>query len=556
MKRMDSSPVADVSPAIARPWWRHPACALVLASLVVAVVVAVRWRMREFPLERDEGEYAYMGRLILRGGAPYGEAANMKWPGTWLAYAAIMAVFGETTAGIHTGLLVVNLASCALLFVLGRRVCGTVGGAMAAAVHSVLAIGTPVMGLAAHATHFVVVCALGGFVVLTGAKRPDVGRLFAAGLLFGAAGLMKQAGAVFGLLAFGCLLWREVADARQSRDWRGGVLRLFALGTGGLAPLAGAALWIWWAGTWTNFWWWAVVYAKEYATLVTPAQGMPQLRTILWSLVQAAPVLWGAAALAVIVMFLRAELRGWRWRLLGFVLLSFAAVCPGWFFRPHYFLLLLPAVALLVGVATGSASEWLARVWPRSPVCLLPVLLVVGGAAQALWLDREMLFELTPAQACRTVYGINPFPESMEIARFLREHTAPDAKVAVLGSEPQIYFYADRRSPTPFLYVYPLVEPQPYAAGMQREFAQRIEAADPDYVVMVRIDTSWLPWPGSDGWIFQWLAEYQHGFQLAGLVEIQPDGPAEFRWFDRPVPVTPKSKWWVAILRNNRLAPE
>jgi len=29
----------------------------------------------------------------------------MKWPGTYVAYAVIMAVFGETAAGIHLGLL-------------------------------------------------------------------------------------------------------------------------------------------------------------------------------------------------------------------------------------------------------------------------------------------------------------------------------------------------------------------------------------------------------------------------------------------------------------------
>lgn len=82
MDAMDSSPRPSDSAKPPRPWWGHPAWAVVLMALVALVVFAVRWRLREFPLERDEGEYAYMGRLILEGGAPYGEAANMKWPGT------------------------------------------------------------------------------------------------------------------------------------------------------------------------------------------------------------------------------------------------------------------------------------------------------------------------------------------------------------------------------------------------------------------------------------------------------------------------------------------
>lgn len=75
----------------------------------------------DVPLERDEGEYAYAGQLILQGVPPYRLAYNMKLPGTYAAYAGIMAVFGQTVRGIHLGLLLVNLAAAALLFLLGRR---------------------------------------------------------------------------------------------------------------------------------------------------------------------------------------------------------------------------------------------------------------------------------------------------------------------------------------------------------------------------------------------------------------------------------------------------
>src|SRR5438067_7424263 len=77
---------------------RHRAWLLV--SVTVLLVIAVRVRVRDMPLERDEGEYAYAGQLILQGVPPYKEAYNMKLPGTYAAYAAIMAVFGQTRSGI------------------------------------------------------------------------------------------------------------------------------------------------------------------------------------------------------------------------------------------------------------------------------------------------------------------------------------------------------------------------------------------------------------------------------------------------------------------------
>src|SRR5229473_5746038 len=98
---------------------RWVAIALLLA--VVLLFAGIRWRLRTMPLERDEGEYAYAGQLILQGIPPYQISYNMKLPGTYLAYAAILRAFGETCTGIHVGLILVNGCATLLVFWLGRR---------------------------------------------------------------------------------------------------------------------------------------------------------------------------------------------------------------------------------------------------------------------------------------------------------------------------------------------------------------------------------------------------------------------------------------------------
>jgi hypothetical protein len=52
--------------------------------LLVAIMFfsMIRFRLRDMPLERDEGEYAYAGQLLLEGIPPYQLAYNMKLPGT------------------------------------------------------------------------------------------------------------------------------------------------------------------------------------------------------------------------------------------------------------------------------------------------------------------------------------------------------------------------------------------------------------------------------------------------------------------------------------------
>src|SRR5690349_14985796 len=94
------------------PRWVTILCLVV----ILGFAAFVRIRLVEMPLERDEGEYAYAGQLMLQGIPPYKLAYNMKLPGTYAAYAAIMACFGQTIRGIHLGLIVINSATIALVY--------------------------------------------------------------------------------------------------------------------------------------------------------------------------------------------------------------------------------------------------------------------------------------------------------------------------------------------------------------------------------------------------------------------------------------------------------
>ncbi len=111
-------------------WW-------VLAVVVFSLTTAIRIRLLGIPLERDEGEYAYAGQLLLQGIPPYKLAYSMKFPGTYVAYAITMFLFGQTITAIHLGLLLVNSATSALIFFIGKRLLNsTVGYCPCSAAHS------------------------------------------------------------------------------------------------------------------------------------------------------------------------------------------------------------------------------------------------------------------------------------------------------------------------------------------------------------------------------------------------------------------------------------
>src|SRR5439155_26815833 len=152
-------------------WW-------VLAVAVFSLTTAVRIRLLGIPLERDEGEYAYAGQLLLQGIPPYKLIYTMKFPGTYVAYAITMFFFGQTITAIHLGLLFVNSATSALIFFIGKRLLNSTVGIAAAASYALLSLIPSVLGLAANATHFVVSPVLGGpFLLLNRQNRVAVVRL-------------------------------------------------------------------------------------------------------------------------------------------------------------------------------------------------------------------------------------------------------------------------------------------------------------------------------------------------------------------------------------------
>ena len=176
-------------------WWA-------LATIVFTLVVAIRIRLLGIPLERDEGEYAYAGQLILQGIPPYQLAYNMKFPGTYAAYAVNYVDLRTNHSCIHIGLLLINAASIVVIFFIGRRLFDTTAGVTAAASYGVLSLSPSVLGLAAHASQFAMLPVLGGNCSCsknnewTASERSakQLLRLFASGLLFGIGVLMKQPG--------------------------------------------------------------------------------------------------------------------------------------------------------------------------------------------------------------------------------------------------------------------------------------------------------------------------------------------------------------------------
>jgi hypothetical protein len=540
--------------------------AWIIVGITILLVFAIRVRLRQMPLERDEGEYAYAGQLILHGVPPYKEAYNMKLPGTYAAYALIMAIFGQSVSGIHIGVAVINAASILLIFLIGRKILDEPAGVTAAINYGLLSTSPSVLGLAGHATHFIVLPTLAGTLLLLLAREqafddalnspnPQTKSqilnypILFAGLLFGLAFLMKQHGIFFGIfgglyLAFSHIYQpqtikekREQAAAGTSRrPSRHGaklppiawpvLFRELALFSVAFAlPYLLTCLFLWAAGVFPQFTFWTITYARNYATALPQGIGNDIVRTTLDTVTGPNVLLWIVPWLGVLLMAWERRIAGeHKFLLVALLVCSLGSIGVGFYFRQHYFITLLPVLALLTGVAVSRAIRLIKHDITIELFLTLPVFLLFGiGCLLSLGGNGALWFTMSPSEATENIYHTALFSDARNFGDSLRATVNNGYRIAVIGSEPEIYFYSRRRSGTGYIYMYPLMERHPYAARMQKEMIAEIETRKPEYLVYVDEPKSWLRQPTSphilDDW---WQTYWTTNLDLIQTIDINP----------------------------------
>jgi len=525
-------------------------------AIAVIVVLIARLHLLSFPLERDEGEYAYFGKLILDGHAPYTLAYNMKLPGTYYMYALLMGIFGESIVGIHHGLTLIVTASMFLVFLIARTFLSKIGAVMATAVFGIIGTSYTLLAQAAHATHFVVFFALIGFYILIHHYKNNKrgwSVYFLAGLFFSFAFICKQSGLFFALFGATVVFVMEYGNISKA-----GMVKHLALFAAGFAALLLLMI-LYFAlfADFDRFWFWTVKYLSKYNTQVPFSEAWVMLKKGVRNLTADYTsagyiVLWITSLIGLVTVFIRKTTMKTRILLISFFVFSFLTVVPGLYFRRHYFITLLPAAGFLVAFLFDYFNDIIINKLKKPALTIIPLLIFLIVAGSGVLANKEYLFTRDPRVSCKQVYGSNPFVESVEIAEFIKRNTAPDDKIAILGSEPQIPFYADRYSATGYIYTYNLVELHSYALNMQKEMIREIELNKPKLIIFVNVATSWLARPESEKYIFKWANEYlARNYKRVGLMDVYPNRASSLKVGDQLNNYKPQSGELIYVYERN-----
>jgi hypothetical protein len=459
-----------------------------------------------------------------------------------------MSLFGETPTGVHLTLLVVNVASLILMFFIGRRMFGLFSGAISAAAFSSFMISQRMMGFASHANYVVFMALIGLWFMLRWRDSARIIELFWGAACFGLAAIMKQPGLAFALI--GPVMIVEQLGSAQRVGFRKIDLAIVTFAAGLIFPFAIMVALLAMTDSLSPFLYWTLGYASSYGSNGSFFEVVERMISAVYRLVwpnNQLMLIGGAIGVGGLIFDTR--LAKYRGMIFAILIASIIAVLPGFHFREHYFLLLGPTVGLLVGAAV--------EIFRNRPIGTFPIRIISATVAilGLIAVIQPVLagapdYLLPPQEFARRRFFPNPFCESANIAKYLYDHSDPSDSIAVIGSEPQIYFLSHRRPASPFIYMYPLVENQPYAMEMQENFIADVTKANPKYLVFVRVKFSWIHQPGVEDKVIPWFQKLsKEKYKLCGVVNIEPEG-SQFFWDDQIKPGRKNSENSILIYRR------
>ena len=496
--------------------------AILLAISLLVIVAAVRAPLLPIPLERDEGEYAYIAWRLGYDELPYRDWVDQKPPAVFFIYRLALSLPLEPIRAIHFVALLFSATSTCALFFLALRFMNRFWAWIAAALFALLSADPLVQGTAANTEHFMscpLILSIIAFI--SAASRRDRKLLFIllAGALTGIAAMFKQVAIVNWF--FMAALY-PILGERQKR-WRAAVSFVLWSATGLLTVLGLVVLYFWKRGGLHEFVDNVFTHNLEYIGAVGASARLEYCWGTLTTLVRTQAVVWVFAG-AGLVTFLTSGRVKWFFFVAGWLFTSILGASASGYFFPHYFQQLLPPLALAAAVGAQAITEsksW--RVFPLRSRRVAVVLALAVLPTITLW---PFVFTYTPAEAVRKIYPGDFFAEMPQFAHRLETLTPPDKRVFVFGAEPELLFYARRASATRYIFLFPLYGPYGNAREKQLVAAAEVESANPPtavYFPNLLFFTS-----GTDQYFTDWSRSYmEQNFYVDTLLIAGEFGTAQ-----------------------------
>jgi 4-amino-4-deoxy-L-arabinose transferase-like glycosyltransferase len=405
---------------------------------IILLTVAIRLPSLLHPQPLDsEAMYSVVANEIVDGGRPYADAVERKPPLLFWTYAAVFKIAGKFNwKALHIVALVWTLCAMAGLCVIGRELFDRNTGLIAALFYSVFQPWGVWSNLSADGEMLMNLPIIWAWAIAfrhnSSRMRPE---LFAAGALLGAAFLLKQPAAIAAVPLGIYLLLPSYRGSRNLTPMNS-IIQPAILTAGFFAALGLVTIILWKQGILHEAFYWTM--AGNDVPHVFWQKGV--VRTLAF-LVACLPLVIGS------IMAFRDEDEIWagkmpeRTALLGLLAASAIGAAAGARFYPHYYVQLIPPLALL-------AASYYAQLWSRT---IQPPHWLLRPRVTYAWLALTVITFSIIHWA-----GLAPRRLPSEAGRYLFTHSNPEDRIFVWGQKMNIYLEAQRRPASRYITTFPL----------------------------------------------------------------------------------------------------
>jgi hypothetical protein len=451
-----------------------------LFFITLVTCVAIRFVLADIAFERDEGEYAYAGTTILDGGLPYKDVYNMKLPGVYYSYSAIMYFLGRTVFGVRIGLIFVNIMSSFLMFLVAKKMFNKDTAWYSATAFLLMSMSFYALGITANAEHFLILFMLIGLVFLLEETSLTI---FTSGIFYALSLMMKQHAIFFVLFAFIWLIIESFTNSNNTsviNKLSKALKKILIFSFGFSIPLLVLWYYMFSKGIFKQFYFLTVQYAAAYVSVEKfNLWGLKNFEMIFkdnlgYWLICFISLFWILRSGFLKLKKQKNLLAGFskmNFHLCSFWFLSFLSIIPGYYFRHHYFLLLSPASALLAGYGLAYLVKNIHKAKVFNTISVISALIV----PLFIFKIRE------PRTVLEKMYHSSDiFESTRDVCNLITSQKKNIGTFGMFGFEPQIFFYTKMKSASGYMYEYPMSENQPYAMSMAKQFISEIKSSKPD----------------------------------------------------------------------------
>jgi 4-amino-4-deoxy-L-arabinose transferase-like glycosyltransferase len=405
---------------------------------IVFLTIAIRLPSLVHPQPIDaEAMYSVVANEIVDGGRPYIDAVERKPPLLFWTYAAVFKVAGKFNwRALHFVALLWTFGAMAGIYVIGHQLFDRNTGLIAALFYSVFQPWGTWVNLSADGEMLMNLPIIWAWAIAfrgsPSRARPD---LFAAGALLAAAFLLKQPAAI-AAVPLGIYLLLPSYRASRSLTRTNSIIQAILLTSGFFAVLGLLAIFLWKQGILHEAFYWTI--AAHDVPHVFWQKGIVRTLAFLGACL---PLVIGAIMACRGKSELWAERTPERAALLGLLAASAIGAAAGARFYPHYYVQLIPPLALL-------AAPYYARLWSRK---IKPPYWLLRPRVTCAWLVLTVI-------AFSTIYwiGLASLRAPSEAGQYLFTHSNSEDRIFVWGQDAKIYLHAHRRPACRYITTFPL----------------------------------------------------------------------------------------------------